>query len=351
MNKYTLIIGPAPKTRGGITAVIKAYQNSTLWNNWNCIWIHTFIDKTPIHKILIFLGGIMKFFIFLPKSKIIHIHFSEPTSALRKNFFLNTAIFFRKKTILHFHSFSPKTTIYGPQKALYNKMFSKADLIIALSSYWKEHINNLVHEANKIQILYNPCPKTHKDLGLEKQKIILFAGTLNERKGYKDLISAFSFIAEKFPDWKIVFAGNGDIEKGKEMADKLGVISQTDFRGWVSGNDKELLFNNSAIFCLPSYAEGFPMAVLDAWAYGLPVITTPVGGLPDILKHGENALIFEPGDIECLSKNLEELINNKALRKKLSEGSLKLSEYEFNITNITKQLDSIYSGLLLTQSN
>ena len=89
------------------------------------------------------------------------------------------------------------------------------------------------------------------------------------------------------------------------------------------------------------------MSVLDAWAYGLPVITTPVGGLIDILQHGVNAMVFEPGDIVSLTNNLEILINNIELRRKLSFESRKLIKNKFNIENIVNELDRIYSSLLL----
>jgi glycosyltransferase involved in cell wall biosynthesis len=87
------------------------------------------------------------------------------------------------------------------------------------------------------------------------------------------------------------------------------------------------------------------MAVLDAWAYGLPVITTPVGWLPDVLKHGENGLVFEPGNINQLAENLKLLILNKVLREKLRNSTRELSNTAFNIQTIEKQLDNLYTKL------
>jgi glycosyltransferase involved in cell wall biosynthesis len=88
------------------------------------------------------------------------------------------------------------------------------------------------------------------------------------------------------------------------------------------------------------------MAVLDAWAYGLPVITTPVGGIPDIAKDGENLLLFEPGDVNKLSECIEALIDSDILREKLSKESLHLAQTTFNIETINNQISSIYSSLL-----
>ena len=169
--------------------------------------------------------------------------------------------------------------------------------------------------------------------------------TIIEKKGTNDLILAFNSIAKKFPLWKLILAGNGDIEKGNILIQSLNIQNQVEFHGWVSGISKDNLFKKASIFCLPSYTEGFPMAVLDAWSYGIPVITTPVGGLPDVLINGGNAMVFEPGDIESLANILEKLIIDEALRKKLSEASLQLSQGLFNIATISVQLNELYAQL------
>jgi len=165
------------------------------------------------------------------------------------------------------------------------------------------------------------------------------------RKGYSVLIKSFAIISAKYPDWQIVFIGNGEVEQGKALAKQLGIEDHVVFLGWVSGAAKDKAFQEASIFCLPSYAEGFPMSVLDAWAYGLPVITTPVGGLKDVLVHGENAMLFQPGNINSLSKYMEELVSNECLRENLSRASVKLSQGPFNIKTISQQLNNIYLNL------
>jgi glycosyltransferase involved in cell wall biosynthesis len=149
-----------------------------------------------------------------------------------------------------------------------------------------------------------------------------------------------------FPKWKLVFAGNGEIAKAQSLAIDHRISEQVEFLGWVNGVEKDAVFQEANIFCLPSYAEGFPMAVLDAWSYGLPVITTPVGGLPDILEDGVNSLVFVPGDIQELSKCLKLLIENPELKTKISKKSLELSEEYFSVSKITQRLDSIYTKLI-----
>jgi len=130
------------------------------------------------------------------------------------------------------------------------------------------------------------------------------------------------------------------------LSKELGIENQVKFLGWVNGDEKDKIFRESSIFCLPSYAEGFPMAVLDAWAYGIPVVTTPVGGIPDIVHDGINGLLFQPGDIKMLSQQLEKLIKDKSLRECLVSESDKLVRDVLDINVINKELGRIYSEIL-----
>lgn len=340
-----LIIATSRKTRGGITSVIKAHERGNQWKKYHCKWIETHRDGSSIIKILLLVKALISFILLLPYSKIIHIHFSEYSSTRRKILFAKLAKRMKKKIILHFHAPNPDNT-YKQYPQLYQKMFSLGDIVIVLSEKWKKDIlKNINIDSNKIKVIFNPCPEVSLDENIQKKKYILYAGTLNQRKGYYDLIKAFAAIASQHKDWKLVFAGNGEIEQGKQLASQYNIIEQTIFKGWVNGKDKDLLFKESSIFCLPSYAEGFPMAVLDAWAYGLPVITTPVGGIPEIVNDGENAMLFTPGDTDKLASLLNKLIINKELQDKLSQASIQMSQTQFNIKTINKQIETIYDSL------
>ena len=249
-----------------------------------------------------------------------------------------------KIVIFHFHPSNEKFLFEPNNKALYHKLFSEADLTLVLSRQWQRWINDALNLQDKIKVLYNPCPQIARREDLRKNHI-LFAGTIIPRKGYETLLRGFAIIAKKYPQWKIVFAGNGEIEKAKSIAVELNIENQVDFKGWVSGIEKTRVFQEASIYCLASESEGFPMGVLDAWDYGLPCVVTPVGGLPDIVKDGENALVFPVGNIEVLSQQLEKLISNIDLRAKISKASIGLANNTFNIKNINTELGQIYETL------
>lgn len=348
-----LILSTSRKTRGGITSVVKAHEKGDQWRKYNCCWVQTHRDGSIVVKLWYFSTALILFLVLLPFIDIVHFHFSESTSAKRKRLFMPIALLCRKRIISHFHAFSIDTTICGKDRSIYEYLFRHSDAVVVLSEYWKKAlVSELDLDENKVKILYNPCPQIESTFKCSHEvcsKEILFAGTVCHRKGYDDLIRAFSKIAHQHNDWTLVFAGNGEIENGKSLALELGVKDQTRFLGWVSGQQKEDAFRNAAIFCLPSYAEGFPMAVLDAWAYGLPVIATPVGGIPDVARDEENMLLFAPGDINSLSIQLEKLMasfeGDRVLYNRIKVASMDFSQRQFNINTINKQLGDLYHEL------
>lgn len=359
-----LVVATSRKTRGGITSVIKAHEMGEQWKHCHCKWIQTHRDGPALRKLLYFVIGLIEYIILLPFYDIVHVHFSEPPSAIRKRIFVRLAKLMNKEVVIHFHSFSTETTIEGKYKKVYHDLFSMADCSIVLSNFWRKAVDEAFHDTaitRKVRVVYNPCmpiPDYNKVAvenftfanmvdGLPKRHIILYAGTVNDRKGYADLLRAFAKTAQTHQDWMLLFAGNGEIENGKQIAQELGIEKQVLWLGWVSGADKDRAFKEATMFCLPSYAEGFPMGVLDAWAYGLPVVTTPVGGIPDVAEDGKNMLLFNPGDINGLASCLQRLMDNSVLRRSISCESVKFANGMFNINTCNQKIENIYNELSL----
>ena len=115
--------------------------------------------------------------------------------------------------------------------------------------------------------------------------------------------------------------------------------------GWLDGKAILSQFESAEIFVLPSYAEGFPISIIDALSNACAIITTPVGGIPDILENNINCLMVEPGDIDSLTNAISQLLKKKELRDKLSSNSLQLAKQEFDVNIITSQLSDIYKSL------
>lgn len=338
-----LVVATSKKTRGGITAVLKLYEQSRMWSDYHCRWIGTHRDGSSIVKLWYVFTALLQYVVLLPFYDIVHIHFSLQTTAKRKLPFFKLAKALGKKTVIHLHCGSQIDEIWNER---YQYMFEHCDCGVLLSESLKEKIEEHIGKFDKLKVVYNPCPIITDTTKYEKQNFILFSGTLYEGKGYKDLIKAFAKIASKYPQWRVVLAGNGEEDHAKKLARELGIESHVELLGWVSGEVKRKAFSEAKALCLPSYAEGFPMAVLDAWAYGLPVVTTPVGGVPDVAINGKNMLLFNPGDVETLAKKLELIISDAGLREKMAVESTKLAKGKFCIESVTEQVAEIYEEVV-----
>lgn len=341
-NPRVLVLATSRKTRGGITAVLKEHESGEQWRRFHCHWVQTHRDGNNIRKLAYLTLAWIDFLVRIWFYDIVHVHFSLRQTVRRKTPFIKLAKLLGKKVIVHLHCGSQIHDIWDDN---YEYVFSAADISLFLSQTLQSMVEGHTGKGRDYRVCYNPCPMIEKKPIIAKKKQILFSGTLYTSKGYLDLIRAFAKISSKHRDWTIVLAGNGDVEKGRATASELGIIDQTVFLGWVSGDTKDRTFREATIFCLPSYAEGFPMAVLDAWAYGLPVITTPVGGIPDVARDGENMLLFTPGDIETLAIQLDRMISDNTLRTKIAKSSIDFAENKFNLNTICKQIENIYNEL------
>jgi glycosyltransferase involved in cell wall biosynthesis len=117
------------------------------------------------------------------------------------------------------------------------------------------------------------------------------------------------------------------------------------FEGWVSGEKKTTLLQESDVYVLPSYFEAMPLSILEAMSYGLPVIATTVGGVPEIVKNGKNGFLITPGDKKELAKSIKMFLHDMSLLRAYGETSSCLVQPYF-AKNVLPKLEKIYNGLL-----
>jgi len=339
-----LVVATSRKTRGGITSVVKAHETGEQWKKFRCRWIETHRDGNAARKLWYLGTALIEYICLLPFYDIVHIHVGLRTSVNRKIIFAGIAKMFHKKIIVHFHPATEKHLFDSHFSTDLRKLFDCSNKLLVLSPRWIEWINQAFpNNCYNMQVLFNPCPDVKRVD--ERMPYILYAGILSDRKGYNRLLEAYSKIAPKYSMWKILFAGNGEIAEGKALSSKLGLEGQVEFLGWITGKRKEEIFQKASIYCLPSWGEGFPMGVLDALAYGIPVVTTPVGGIEGIFHDGRDMMIYDTYNLDMLAEKLEKLIQSESLRKNMVAEADKLVYSDFEIHSICKKLGSIYEKL------
>ena len=124
-----------------------------------------------------------------------------------------------------------------------------------------------------------------------------------------------------------------------------GLGNAVTFAGWVRGEEKLALLQEAALLALPSYAEGVPIAVLEAMAAGLPVVTTPVGGIPDLIADGRNGLLVQPGDVPALASAINRLLDDPALRGAMGDLNRQQVVAEYDVPRYVDRLLALYTDV------
>ena len=291
------------------------------------------------------------------KLDILHCHMAERGCTLRTAIFASTAYAFNIPVIIHTHGaeFQEFYQALPPrlQQEL-TRIFQRASCIIVLSESWqKYYVEQFQLPPHKVNLLYNPveCPAdlTPKD---DTQTFkLLFLGQVKPRKGIYDLLDSIAAIKNRWGiTIKLLLAGDGEIAAVVKKAEKLGIVEDIEVLGWIDLEEKNRRLQEADCFVLPSYNEGLPMALLEAMSYGLPIITTPVGGIGEVITNDENGLLVQPGAIEQLTNALRLLISDRDLRLRLGNNAM-IKAREFAIDKYTDSLSTLYEKIATTNHN
>ncbi|MBO9571457.1 MAG: glycosyltransferase family 4 protein, partial [Chitinophagaceae bacterium] len=288
-----LYIGPGYKNhRGGIGAVLEVYAAHIRPFKF----IPTYSNKSFIRSFLTYIWSFWLLFYKLITDraiKIVHIHTSSKGSFIRKSFLLIIAKLFGKKTIIHvhaseFHLFYEKAGILRPY---IRYIISKSDVVVCLSEKWRQYFADNF-KVKSLAIINNVIEKKSGIEGPElagKVINLLFLGLIGNRKGIFDLIDVLAKYKDEYGNrYRLNIGGNGEIDRLEKSISDNGLNATVSYVGWVNGEKKAKLLKDCDIFILPSYNEGLPISILEALVCAKPVISTYVGGIPEVVKPGYN---------------------------------------------------------------
>lgn len=250
-----------------------------------------------------------------------------------------------RKVILHIHGGGFKD-FYKTNPRLIRKILEIADCLIVLSGSWKNFFESITKKP-LIRVVPNPVIlPSNEDLGRREHSPLLrllFLGILDQQKGIYDLLQVLADHKEEFEGRALLnVGGNGDVATFENTVKKMGLEQLVAFHGWVSGDKKKELLLNSDVFILPSYAEGLPMAILEAMAYGLAIVSTTVGAIPEVVNE-DNGFLITPGDRQMLADLLVSLVpgisQNFLLEK---QRAAKEIAQGYSVENVARCLNRIY---------
>lgn len=339
------MVVPDRLVKGGIASVVNGYREHDFSGKCEVSYIESYRNGSKWEKLAKALKGYLLFFreMILNKPDIVHIHSSFGPSFYRKMPFIYMACFRGVPVINHIHGAEFETFYLKAsdrKKRRIRKVYGKCTMLIALSEEWKRNLESVV-SPEKITVIENYC-KIPDLSGTEKKKQILFLGEIGKRKGCYDIPEIYGRVLEKGERLPLIMAGDGELAEVKKLFEDRDLLESVSFPGWVRGADKNKCLKESGIFLFPSYYEGMPMAVLEAMAYGMAIVTTRVGGIPHLLEDGVNGYLCEPGDIEGLSKRLLELSKDGDKRRKMGERARQKAIEEYSMESHIKKLMDLY---------
>lgn len=173
---------------------------------------------------------------------------------------------------------------------------------------------------------------------------LLFLGLITAQKGIYDLVDVIREIRRDLRDkFCLHIGGNGETERLQGLIDENDLSDLVSFEGWVSGEKKRELFSLADAYILPSYIEGLPISILEAMSYGLPILSTPVGGIPEVVDE-TNGILFTPGDKKEMADAIKSIVGNPQIGK--SKGSASREKaVRYYPDNVASELIEIYNGI------
>jgi glycosyltransferase involved in cell wall biosynthesis len=345
-----LQMGPALDVRGGITSVEQLICDY-LPPYASVRHVATMNEKGKFAKAMAFARATLSLSRALEgiEPTIVHIHFASRGSMLRKFILANMVLRARRPLILHAHgaNFAEfHRGLPGPVRGLVNRTLQQASVLIVLSSQWRDfYIQECEVSPSQVVVLSNPVrvPTRVPDRSGRTQVQFLHLGRLGKRKGAYDLVNAFAALPESLrARARLVLAGDGDVEGVKKLAAPLG--DRVRVLSWIDAQERDRLLAESDVFVLPSYAEGVPMSLLEAMAAGLPSITTPVGGIPDVFTHGTEGLLVAPGDAAQLRAAMSTYIGDEAARLAAGKRAYEAAR-AFDVHAYARRLADIYQRI------
>jgi glycosyltransferase involved in cell wall biosynthesis len=339
-----LMSGPHPSARGGMTTCIDLYR--TYWNDTQATlrYVSTYRECGVVCKLLIFAFALLQvlWYLLTWRPHIIHLHFSKRAGFYRQAILFWLAKAFGTKTIMHAHS-GHFPAFYEQQPECLQRFIRhtlrSADVVFVLAPQWVCYYQTLAAEARGL-LLYYPIYMPPQITTPTQPASVLALARLVAAKGVPEMLRAAQDLQDTHPDVKFVLAGDGDIAGWQAQA-----TDNVHFPGWLDGSAKVDALQRATVFMQPSHAEGMPLAVLEAMSYGLPVVTSDVGGLPDLVQHNVTGLLVPAGDVAALTDALRRLLDDDDLRQRLGHAARAYVQQHHAVDSVMAQLYGHYNDL------
>lgn len=347
-----LYIGPDERALGGIASVIRTYMRCLANSPLSVRRLATVNQGNRLEKLFVAVRAYVRAPFEIMRADVVHIHTASRNSWRRKVPLVILTKLQRRKLVIHIHGggFADFLDSMGRWRLWLNmRLLSQADCVVCLSPTKRAELASHLRTVPMVTIP-NPCRFTPSTVDVSRKPgvEILFTGLIEKPKGVFDLIRAFAQVVRKCPGamLRLVIAGRGEVDACRGLACEYGVEDKVFLPGWLASRALREAYTQADIYCLPSYIEGVPMGVLEAMAFALPIVASPVGGIPDIIDDGVHGLLVPAGDIDGLAVALRSLVDNKIDREAMGMACRKRVLSQYSPEQVGIQLGQLYHSLL-----
>lgn len=336
-----LFVATSRQTMGGITSVLKRYENMEIWNKYSCAWLETQVNKGIILKLWYMIKAYITMLFIVPCYDIIHFHTVPGRSITMQMPVFLYSLLWRKKTIIHIHV--GNQLLGHKEDRMFNFVLRKASKVVVLANVLKDLMKE--HYGIEAEVLYNPIEEQPLRDTEQIGKNVFFAAYLTLNKGYDILLRAFKEVVVNHPDWKLVLAGSGETDNALQLINEMGIRNNVEMYSWLTKEQMAEKYKEAGIYCIASKMEGFPMSFLEAASYGVPIVTTPVGGIVDVIEHEKNCMVFGFDNAKELAEQLNRLIEDSKLCDEVSTNLRILIKDKFSLSAVCAELDKLYNNI------
>jgi colanic acid/amylovoran biosynthesis glycosyltransferase len=225
-----------------------------------------------------------------------------------------------------------------------------ATFVATVSAANRDYLDELLAGEARLRVVPNAVDL--RRLGAPRERaaeagLVLSVARLIEKKGLSDLVVACGLLAGRGVPLRLELVGDGPLRRElAETAARVG--APVEFRGALPQEEVLELYRRAAVFCLPCVVastgdrDGLPTSVLEAMALGVPVVTTAVGGLGELVVDGRTGLVVPERDPEALADALQQLLSDTALANRLAAEARQLVERRFSLERSVSSLRSLF---------
>ncbi len=343
-----VVISLSRHRRGGVATVLNTLAEAGFFNNGVC-YHSSCGDGVKLAKLF---SAVRQWFIFARRlgrrrPDLVHIHFSSDMSFWRKVPYMLLLHQRRIPLLLHVHPshfWDYVHSRHGWVKGFIVALLRRSDGIIFANRAMVDRFRSLLPE-QRLYHVHNPIDTRLFPFSRNGRKEqALFLGAILKGKGVYDIVRAAPLVLAERPHCRFVFCGDHEIDKLRQTVQEHGLQDHFEIHPWVDYATKKRLLAESGLLLLPSFSEGFPMVVLEAMASGLPVITTPVGGMAEALHDGEEVLFIKPANPALLAERTIHLLQQAELRQQLAERALAYVQ-RHNVEQVIQRTRAIYQEI------